>query len=209
MPSERVTGKLREEREKMSSIKNKTELLLLLLYAGEPTGTFMAASAPVVGITRLEKLIFLAKFDQALLEPDTPQQDFTFLPFRMGPWTQEVYDEVDFLESLGLLTKERGTEYAPEDEAHDDELFSDLVLDKYQRRSMAVDEGTDVFKLTEEGRTKAAEIWTRIPHDEKQKLIALKRRFNNMNLRQLLRYIYKKYPQYTTESEIKESLNIR
>lgn len=191
-------------------IKNKTELLLSLLYAGEPTGSVTAAAAPIVGITRLEKLIFLAMFEQSLLTSGSLQNDsFNFVPFRMGPWTQEVYDEVDFLESLGLLTKERDAEYSPEDEAHDDQLFSDLVLDKYQRGGIAADEGTEVFKLTERGRKKAADIWSRIPDEEKQKLITLKRKFNNMNLRQLLRYVYNKYPQYTTESEIKEYLNVR
>ena len=190
----------------MPGIKNKTELLLSLLYAGTPIGT--NTTVPIVGITRLEKLIFLAKFDQALLESAPPEHDFHFLPFRMGPWTQEIYDEVDFLESLGLLTKERDAEYSPEDEAHDDQLFSDLVLDKYQRGGVAMDEGSEVFRLTEQGRKKAVEVWSRIPDEEKQKLIALKRRFNNMNLRQLLRYVYNKYPQYTTESEIKEYLNV-
>lgn len=190
----------------MSGIKNKTELLLALLYAGDTAESGIAS--PVVGITRLEKLIFLAKIEQGLLKDAADDQDFHFVPFRMGPWTQEVYDETDFLESLGLLIREERAGVSVEDEAHNDELFSDLLLDKYQSSPMSRNEATDAFELTAAGKNKATEIWSRLSNDEKQKLIGLKRKFNNMNLRQFLRYVYKKYPEYTEASEIKEYLNI-
>lgn len=190
----------------MSGIKNKTELVLALLYANDSVGA--VPGSPVVGITRLEKLIFLAKIEEALLKDAADEQDFHFVPFRMGPWTQEVYDEIDFLESLGLLDKEERGKVSVEDEAHNDELFSDLLLDKYQSSTISRNEATDAFQLTAEGRKKASEIWSRLSNDEKQKLIGLKRKFNNMNLRQFLRYVYKKYPEYTEASEIKEYLNI-
>lgn len=192
----------------MSGVRNKTELLLLLLYASDGQ-TSSPSAAAIVGITRLEKLLFLAKLEQSFLHDAPYEQDFHFVPFKMGPWTQEVYDEVDFLESLGLLAKEQQGELSVEDEAHNDELFSDLVLDKYQKSSLALDETTDAFQLTSEGRKKAAEIWGRLSLEERQKLMALKRRFNNMSLKQLLRYVYNKYPEYTSASEIKEYLNIR
>jgi hypothetical protein len=192
----------------MAGIKNKTELLLALLYAGDGNSAPISHSSPIVGITRLEKLLFLAKIEHNLLSAAPDDKDFHFVPFRMGPWTQEVYDEVDFLESIGLLVKERRSGISVEDEAHNDELFGDLVLDKYQRGSISSDETTDSFQLTEDGRKKAAEIWHRLPADEQQKLIALKRRFNSMNLRQFLRYVYQKYPEFAEASEIKESLNL-
>jgi hypothetical protein len=190
----------------MSGIKNKTELVLSLLYANDMGES--AFGSPVVGITRLEKLIFLAKIQESLLEHATDEEDFHFVPFRMGPWTQEVYDEIDFLESIGLLDKEKRGEVSVEDEAHNDELFSDLLLDKYQSNPISRNEATDAFQLTPAGRKKASEIWARLSNDEKQKLIGLKRKFNMMNLRQFLRYVYKKYPEYTEASEIKEYLNI-
>src|SRR5216684_1139612 len=108
----------------MPGIKNKTELVLALLYASDAADAL--PGSPVVGITRLEKLIFLAKIQEALLKDAADEEDFHFVPFRMGPWTQEVYDEIDFLESLGLLDKEERGKVSVEDEAHNDELFSDL-----------------------------------------------------------------------------------
>jgi hypothetical protein len=190
-----------------SGIKNKTELLLAILYATDARDAASARPTPVVGITRLEKLIFLAKMEQGLLNAASDEKDFHFVPFRMGPWTQEVYDEVDFLESIGLLEKEQRAERSPEDEAHNDELFSELVLNKYQQGAGSSDETTDAFQLTEVGKRKAAEIWAHLSKDEQQKLITLKRRFNNMNLRQFLRYVYQKYPEYAEASEIREYLN--
>jgi len=185
-------------------IRNKTDLILALLYAGEGPSRF----APIIGITRLEKLLFLLKTDEGFLA-NVPQEDnLNFVPFRMGPWTNEIYDEVDFLESLGLLKKQSQKKRTPADAVHDDELFSDMVLDKYQNTATGADEETEIFTLTAEGREKASEIWGRLSTEEKQRLIAVKHRFNNMNLRQFLRYVYKTHPEYTTSSEIKDYLNV-
>lgn len=188
-------------------IRNKADLLLALLYAGESAADLQSA-AQIVGITRLAKLLFLLKIEGKFLNNVAVENDFHFVPFRMGPWTHEVYDEVDFLESLGLLKKEGHDERSPADAAHDDELFSELVLDKYQKEAINVDDEVEVFSLTNEGKRKAVAIWNRLSDEEKKCLISIKMRFNRMNLRQLLRYIYKKYPTYTTESEIKNYLNL-
>lgn len=187
-------------------LRNRADLLLALLYAEEsPSGLATA----VKGITRLEKLVFLLKMEAGLLRGVKSDDDFHFIPFRMGPWTQEVYDEVDFLESLGLLTKEGTEPRSIEDKAHDDMLFGAMILDKYQKSSSPVsDEKNENFGLTEKGKQKAKEVWDRLGDDEKKKIMGIKKRFNNMNLRQFLRYVYNKYPSYTSESEIKQYLGV-
>ncbi len=185
-------------------IRNKTELLLVLLYAGEGP----SQSAPIIGITRLEKLLFLLKTEEGFLANVPEGDNLNFVPFRMGPWTNEIYDEVDFLESLGLVKKQGQKKRTPADAVHDDELFNDMVLDKYQNNATVADEETEIFTLSEEGKKKASEFWARLSTEEKQSLIAVKQRFNKMNLKQFLRYVYKKHPEYTTESEIKDYLNV-
>lgn len=193
----------------MQEVKNRAELLLLLLLSGEVNSKVDQRSTSVEGITRLEKLLFLLKTEQGFLREVPDKDDFHFVPFRMGPWSQEVYDEVDFLESLGLIEKKTRGKRSEADLAHDDALFNNLVLDKYQKTMAISDSEAEVFQLTPQGRTKALQIYNRLPTEEKEKLISLKRRFNRMNLRQLLRYVYEKYPAYTTESEIKDYLGIR
>lgn len=187
----------------MSSLKSKTELLLALLFSPERAGR---PATTVRGITRLEKLLFLLRHEHGFLKDVPDDKDFHFVPFRMGPWTQEVYDEVDFLESLGLLLRKESGKRPVADVAHDDELFSSLLIDKYQRRPSTPLDGQESFALTERGRQKAREIWERLTPAEKTKIMELKASFNHMDLRQLLRYVYKKYPSYTSESEIREAL---
>jgi hypothetical protein len=187
-------------------IRNKADLVLALLFADAGSGV---SPSPVVGITRLEKLLFLLTIDEGILKGVSPEETFNFVPFRMGPWTQEVYDEVDFLESLGLLSKESSEKRSPADAVHDDELFSDLVIDRYQKNAAQASEDGEVFRLTEDGKKKALAVWNRLNPEEKAKLRRVKQTFNGMNLRQLLRYVYKKHPEYTTESEIKEYLGVK
>ncbi len=186
-----------------NGINSKVDLLLALLYAGKKE-----EATPIEGITRLEKLLFLLKTEEGFLS--TPSEaTFNFIPFKMGPWSSEVYDEVDFLESLGLIGKESKEKQSPADAAHDDELFDDLVLDKYQKQSsINADEDVEIFRLTEKGKKKAKEIWDCLDNKEKEKIIFIKYKFNTMNLKQFLRYVYQKHPEYTTASEIKDYLGI-
>jgi uncharacterized protein YwgA len=187
-------------------LRNKADLVLALLYADAGSSS---QPSPVVGITRLEKLLFLLTIDEGFLKDAPPTETFSFVPFRMGPYTPEVYDEVDFLESLGLISKESSETRSATDAVHDDELFSDLVIDKYQKSAAQTSDEAEVFRLTEEGKNKALSAWRRLTEEEKAKLRRVKQAFNTMNLRQFLRYVYKKHPEYTTESEIKEYLGLR
>ena len=187
-------------------LKNKADLLLALLYAGEGKPPDSRSSGEIAGITRLEKLLFILKMDEGLLTDVLREDNFNFVPFRMGPWTNEVYDEVDFLESLGLLKKRTGKRRSAADAVHDDELFEAVILEKYQEDAAYTNHTAEVFSLTAEGREKAQAVWNRLSDEEKQKIISVKRKFNNMNLTQFLRYVYKKHPEYTAESEIKDYL---
>ena len=187
-------------------IRNKADLLLTLLYTGEGSSGDIQLSTSVSGITRLEKLLFILKVDERFLTGVSEKNDFKFVPFRMGPWSHEVYDEVDFLESLGLLTKKGGEKRSAADAAHNTKLFSEMIVDKYEKNSSPLDEQVEIFTLTDKGKNKALEIWKRLSNNERQRLILIKRQFNNMNLKQFLRYVYKKHPEYATNSEILDDL---
>lgn len=188
-------------------VNNKAELMLALLYAGMDQSQ---KNQPVEGITRLEKLLFLLKMEKGFLKNVPDEDDFHFYAFRMGPWTNEVYDEIDFLESLGLVTKKDDVskESNPADQAYVEELISNTILNKYQKTNFGKEAGVEVFSLTTTGRSKALNIWNRLSKEEKDGIVDLKKRFNTMSLKQFLRYVYQKYPQYTIESEIKDVLGI-
>lgn len=183
-----------------SGINNKAELMLALLYAGTNEGNKdVQQSTEIEGITRLEKLLFLLKKEKNFLSNVSQENDFHFFPFKMGPWTNEVYDELDFLESLNLIKKEEEHKSNVADDAYVDELFNNAILEKYQRQDFGKEKGTKIFRLSDEGKQKAANIWRRLTDQQKADIIEVKRKFNKMNLRQFLRYVYVQYPEYTSE----------
>lgn len=187
------------------ALKTKAELLLALLYAPDSS----IGTAPIEGITRLEKLLFLIKKETQLFKNNLHDKDFNFVPYRMGPWTQEVYDETDFLESLGLLNKQSIGKKSPEDDVHTAQLFDSMVLTKYQKNEYSpAQDVVEKFELTQKGLDAAKSVWSKMTDQEKAEIIRIKRAFNRMNLRQFLRYVYKKYPDYASKSEIKEYLGI-
>lgn len=181
------------------NIKNKTELLIALLYANNQQS--------IEGITRLEKILFLLKKEAGFLATTTEDKNFNFVPFKMGPWSQEVYDELDFLDSLDLLNRSKSRKHQEEDLIHNDELFDSMILDKYQKDELEYyNNSTEKFQLSEKGQNIAKKLWTKLKDDEKNKIQTLKSKYNKMNLKQFLRYVYAKYPQYASKSEIKEYL---
>lgn len=186
------------------ALQNKAYLLISLLYAGDGK-----TNQSIEGITRLEKMLFLLKIDEGFLS-DVPNEDnFNFVPFKMGPWSQEVYDELDFLDSLGLIKKNKTGQTQEEDVIHSDELFDSLTLDKYQKNEAAFfDKSTETFALSGKGVEVAKKLWVKLDEDEQKKIKMLKKKFNRMNLKQFLRYVYKKHPQYASKSEIKDYLGV-
>jgi len=110
---------------------------------------------------------------------------------------------LDFLESLGLVDRKSSIDVSPADAAHEKQLFSESLLDKYQHSEIGQSEsGGDTFQLTPKGREAALKIWDQMESEEKTKMIKLKKKFNAVNLKQFLRYVYKYHPDYTTSSEI-------
>ena len=76
---------------------NKTELVLLVLGACD--------GEHVTGITRLTKMVFLSE-KEVLTEPDDMKERFRFVPDKFGPFTTEMYDQTEFLETVGMLERD-------------------------------------------------------------------------------------------------------
>lgn len=181
-------------------IKNRSQIILALLYApGFPT-------AAIEGITRLQKLIFLISKETGLLKGKEDQP--AFRPYKMGPFSEQIYDEVDFLKSLGLMEEGKTTEADVTIKVEGDLFFDDQMLDKYQKGESSSDEKTVVYSLSDKGQKIAKQIFDSLSDEDKAYIKNLKLKFGSLSLRQLLRHVYKKYPEYTTQSEIKEYLNL-
>ena len=157
------------------------------------------------GITRLQKLLFLLEREQQL----RPQGDsFEFAPYKAGPYSSRLYDDLELLENLGLLETE-ATAVATDIEAADidavtfEELMSDpeeddISPDKYEERR---------FRLSPTGRERVEKLLAddRLrPVVEKIDHVTL--RYGQKTLDDLLYYVYTKYPEMTVASEIKDQV---
>lgn len=158
----------------------------------------------ISGITRLQKFLFLLQEEAGLKE--LHDGGFEFEPYKAGPYSPKVYDDLELLENLGLIAH-IGTAEASESESADIERlsFDDLMgpedgegrsgaPDSYEERS---------YMLTDRGRQ-----WVEsLRNEDEYAVIAdgikrVKSRFSRYSLRDLLKYVYENYPEMTTESEI-------
>ena len=119
-----------------------------------------------------------------------------------------TYDEVDFLEALHLVESRKVSSDVSLGLIEEKLFFDDQTLDKYQKGESVDIEEIKLYKLTQRGRDVAKKIFASLPNKDREFLINLKKKFNHMNLKQFLRYVYKKYPEFTTESELKEYLKL-
>lgn len=82
----------------------KTDLVLLILHA--------CGGRPVVGITRLVKLVFLFQAEVPAGGRRAPLGGpFDFVAHRYGPFAPDIYDEIDFLQSVGMAEAD-GNQFA-------------------------------------------------------------------------------------------------
>lgn len=179
----------------MESSLDQADLVLLLLAAetANPAHRFRCN-----GITRLEKLLFLVEKETAV--PQEIQSPFSFEAYHYGPYSREVYDSVDLLRSLRLLDERRvdvATGLDVSEEASALDAFDTDSADAYVERQLF---------LTPDGKDIARVLSTRLSPASKKALAVLKDRYGTMPLRQLLRYVYGKYPEYATRSRISSSL---
>jgi len=153
------------------TIPEKELLPLLLLEHGE--------GKMVSGITRLQKLVFLAQ-NGGLSEDPIPEMgkdvEFEYVPHDYGPFSQELYDTLDKLHEKGLLnksesrTKSGNTRYEFELTDKGEELLTDSS-DEYSENDQNILEGIQI-------------------------------RYGDMPLFELLDKVYAEYPKYAKNSNL-------
>ncbi len=182
--------------------------MVLLLVGINPGGEI---GEGIGGITRLQKLLYLLEQEEHL----TPTEGgFEFTAYKAGPYSSKLYDDLEFLENLGLLESEvAGEATSPEaaevDLLNFDELMDDgadaspagvdgLAADAYEERRFRISkEGIKrIQSLIDSGRYKPVIDGVR----------KIKRKYGNYSLSDLLYYVYDKYPDMTVESEIKDKV---
>lgn len=179
--------------------------LELLLLAVDPEAGLLTSG--ISGITRLQKLLYLLQEEGRV----TPSGDgFEFEAYKAGPYSAKLYDDLEFLENLGLVQSEITAEAtAPEaseiDKLNFDELMGtgdglddSATSDSYEERR---------YTLTDLG---VERVQNMLRHPEMAPVVdgirKIKSRFGNYSLNDLLYYVYTKYPEMTVESEIRDQV---
>jgi len=192
----------------MPSISKHNVTLLLLGIGAEGE-----ISEGLGGITRLQKYLYLLEKEGGF----TPKEgNFQFEAYKAGPYSSQLYDDLEFLENLGLIESEVTAQATVEEATEIEELtFDDLmgdggeVVDGEQYDGFGASDAYEErrFILTAEGQRKVKGL---LANGEYQPVVnavrKIKSRFSNHSLSDLLYYVYTKYPDMTTESEIKDKV---
>ncbi|MDE0473642.1 MAG: hypothetical protein OXI50_03715 [Gammaproteobacteria bacterium] len=188
------------------------DLLLLLLYA--PSDETADVAAPIAGRTRLAKLMFLFKrevWQKAGFDSIVPREKLPrFFPWRFGPFSKDVFNDVDFFRTIGFLeATSAGSDAnatAPA-EAFERAYWADADPDSASTSSSepGLDEyEEETFALTSEGiqYIEDKHLWATLSGNQQSALIQFKRRLANAPLYAILKYVYSAYPNTISKSEI-------
>jgi uncharacterized protein YwgA len=191
----------------LPKISNR-DLVLLLMGTDVP-----GSEGEIGGITRLQKLLFLLEREEGLAPTGS---GFEFTAYKAGPYSATLYDDLEFLENLGLLQSEVAAEATDAEAAEVDLLDIEELLGESSSSTgaEAVDRfaAADAyeerrFSLSEKG---LARVKTLLDKDELQPVVEgirkVKSRFGSHSLNDLLYYVYTKYPEMAVESEIKDKV---
>ena len=166
----------------------------IVLLLGSPS-QYSQLSGRVNGITRLEKLVFLIEQEGDLdaFLAETAE----FEPHNFGPFSKKIYQAVETLEAYELLVEENAYADTSDDTWENESIIGLEEPINYSERK---------FVLTEKGRKYYDALVSEVPPDIPHKVGQLKDRFGALPLRQLLRFVYTRYEDYTTESVIKDQI---
>lgn len=163
---------------KIDEINEETDLAFLLFnYADE-----------IEGVTRLQKLLFLLQ-EETEFKNIYENVEVEFKPYKYGPFSEQVYDELELLISMGAIE---------EVEAEG----ADCLRDENDSRGHS----NKRFVLTDRGRTIAQEVNRQLEEDLESQFAEIIDEHVDMDLEDLLRYVYQQHEKYTTESEIKDEI---
>jgi antitoxin SocA-like protein len=173
---------------------DREDLVLLLLDAAER----YLGVRELRGVTRLEKLLFLLGREEHL---ESAEKLYEFQAYKFGPFSKDVYQATDFLRGIDFIEiQERpvASYYNTTEEVALRQAIGDEEDD-----AVVVDQKEKVFKLTDHGRTAAhslRDIWEKQTPANMKKLDDVIKRYGKLPLNQLIRYVYRQFPDWARNS---------
>lgn len=165
---------------------------LVVLLLGAPGGT---TPNRIEGITRLEKLAFLAERETAV--GGRLNDPLKFKAHNFGPFSSKIYEAVDVLAGAKLVTDSERSAQDPDDGWEDTTVVYGEDVNPYKTRD---------FELTERGQRYYAAIAKMVGPEVVNEVSKLKQQFADVPLRTLVRYVYIQHPDFTTKSLIRDDI---
>jgi uncharacterized protein YwgA len=137
--------------------------VLSLLYAPGETGT---TCEPVDGSLRIMKELFIISREAGV------EDFYSFVPYRYGPCSFQVYRDLDDLRNLGLV------------------MQMPISGSQYKR-----------YSLTTMGADIAKEEYSKLDSRVKSHIARIKKKFNGEPIYAIMAYVYQKFPDMTTRTE--------
>ncbi|GAI01478.1 unnamed protein product [marine sediment metagenome] len=183
-------------------VEHSLDLLLVLLFAPSHK---RKGCEPIEGITRLQKLIFLLNQGKGPNSLAEIAKEYDYKADKMGPYTDSLREDLDVLISFGLVGTER-LRYLISDDKDDPDY--DVDDSDYKQKVKRKRVESQKFFLTEKGKEAGEELWDSLSSKDRDALREFKAFFCSLTLRQLLIFVYDKFPQFTVKSEIKKQLGL-
>lgn len=175
-------------------IESSLDLMMLLLYS---PGSSKKKYEPVRDTMRLVKLLFLLVKEGGFQKFEN---EFGFESYDYGPWGGQIYDNIEALKNVNLITTKE------EDlQALDEGIADNQVLIQTVDISLNIDK-VSIYSLTENGIKVAQHLYDNLSETEKKNIEDIKKKFNHMALHNLIEYVYSRYRSFTTRSKIKEKV---
>ena len=186
---------------------NGADYLLLLLYLDN--------KKPILGAIRLEKMMFLFNMEIApILKEKGLESDKLpeFIAYNYGPFSKDVYEQVELFKGIKFIqvTDLKATEEMVEVDDLEEMSYEDVsfVNEMTSKGYKLKTDGTYYkYSLLKTGENYVVEnILPSISNEQKILLETFKKKITSIYPKQLLKYVYSKYPDYTTKSLIKDKV---
>lgn len=186
---------------------NSVDIILLLLYS--PGYTDMM-NEPIDGRTKITKMLFLFekelakkfKFDKLTGNENI----FQFTAWNFGPMSTTIFKNLDFLKNIGFIESTYATSYAvtAEEVSEYNHYYNELI----ENENNITEYKSEKFCLTSKGIKFIDDKgkYRLLSDNQKKYLREFKSKLNNASLRDILRYVYITYPDYTDKSLIKNDI---
>ena len=180
------------------------DFLLTILYS---PGKYDEVNEPITGRTRLTKMVFLfeKELQKSFSKNDASVKLPEFEPYNFGPFSKELFDDLNFFLSIGLISAEETLIPISSAEKNEIEISFD---DDWINASFDETEYDDVemkYSLSLQGIQYIEQnVWSTYSDSQRAILKKFKAQINTISLDSLLRYVYNKYPDSAKKSLISQ-----